>query len=157
MNGILLTVTGVSKNFCEHAGVPRRSTTATSSQWAVLADLAQKRRDALGLKAGDLEAFGISRSTVSSIENNKQTSYETQKLINLCQGLRWTADSVDRILAGEKPIELDDVPSEDITEFREQLDGLASTVERIAKAVQRLEEFVSQSEPMPKPTRRRGK
>lgn len=67
-------------------------------------------QDEVVAKAGS----GLSKPVLSIIENARQDSFKPRTLLALCRGLGWTPDSIDRILDGQPPREVDndlDAPS----------------------------------------------
>lgn len=57
------------------------------------------------------ERAGISLANWGVVEAAGRTSYRPSTLRGICIALRWSTDSIDRILRGEEPIEVpDDVP-----------------------------------------------
>lgn len=91
--------------------VPPRTVSAPPDDWQRLASYVQERRLTLGNRTAEEVVErgrpGLSVVVVSRIENAKQVTYSVRTLRALCRGLDWSEDSVERILRGEEPVELE--------------------------------------------------
>jgi transcriptional regulator with XRE-family HTH domain len=82
--------------------------------WRVARPRIQQRMEELRLSAADLaRASGLSDKHVRRLLNgDDMTVPRDQTLWALCDALRWTPDSIDRILAGGEPTEVEDESGE---------------------------------------------
>lgn len=73
--------------------------------WENLARTVRRRRTDLGLTQAELAARDdqLSVATLRRIEASAATSYRDLQLAALARALGWTSDTVDRLLAGERP------------------------------------------------------
>lgn len=108
--------------------MPARRVIGDRSGWERVADAVVKRREALGLTAAQVVERGgdLSTSLLSLIENHHQDVYLARKLAAVCRALGWTPDSIERILAGDEPVEAtaSDKPA------RQSVDERLRTLER---------------------------
>ena len=82
--------------------------------WHHLAQQVRDRREELGLTQENLAALGgPSTATLRLIENAAARSYRAKTLRQLEAALGWQEQSARRILAGLKPVLLDDIDSQD--------------------------------------------
>jgi transcriptional regulator with XRE-family HTH domain len=72
--------------------------------WTRLGRLARERREALRLSQG---AAGVSASTWRKVEHAVEPPYRRATLLAIAAALRWAPESIDLILAGGDPVELD--------------------------------------------------
>ena len=77
-----------------------------SLNWEHLGDQVRRRRQVLGIKQNEIP--GVGTATMSHIENAKQDAYKDFVLAALERGLKWKPGSVDSVLAGGEPAELDE-------------------------------------------------
>jgi transcriptional regulator with XRE-family HTH domain len=107
--------------------------------WVVVRDRIHARMAELRLSVVDLaRASGLSEKHVRTLLNDgpEQALPRDQTRWALCDALRWTPDSIDRILDGEEPLESDE--SGEISRL-DQLDGrLSETQERVSRNVEAL-------------------
>jgi hypothetical protein len=80
-----------------------------------LAEHIQQRMDELDLDPTKLAAAsGLSLPGLANVRKGYRRAYQKRLTIPLCRALKWTPDSIDRILAGGEPIVMDaTTPSED--------------------------------------------
>ena len=82
---------------------PTLSSVANSG-WDRLAEHVTARRAYLGYSIAQLAAVsGLSTSTVDSLEHSRKSSYDPATLAALERALRWTPESVARVLRGLDP------------------------------------------------------
>jgi hypothetical protein len=109
--------------------VPRRSVAATPEQWELVSRYVLSRRPQLysTIAAAAEASNGASASVWGHIENHTQKNgtMAEQSIRAICETLRWTPDSIERILAGGEPIEMDPETTPDAYA------GLAARVARI--------------------------
>lgn len=73
-----------------------------------LADAVEARRRELELSPGDLaERSGLSAQALRNVRNGVVRDYQERLTIPLTRALHWSPDSIDRLLNGDDPIELD--------------------------------------------------
>lgn len=93
--------------FCTVLGVTRKEVDATALRaWGRVGVKVKERRDELGWSQRDagLAAPGaLSEATWASIEDGDGWKSYTRTLRKVCIALRWTEDSIDRIVAGGEP------------------------------------------------------
>lgn len=81
----------------------------TADRWPLIAELARERRTELRLTQLQVAiAAHTSESTIRAIERAGRTTYQPSTLRGISEALRWTPDSIDRILAGKDPIAAQD-------------------------------------------------
>jgi transcriptional regulator with XRE-family HTH domain len=76
--------------------------------WQRVADVVRARRRELRLTQQDAvirAGSGVSLAVWNNLENARQESYRPSTLAAVARALNWTVDSIDRVLAGEHPIE----------------------------------------------------
>lgn len=107
--------------------------------WHRVADAVRQRRLLLGLPQG---TGGVSPATWGKIENAKETSYKRRTLVAICRVLRWTPDSIDRLLRGEEPMLLD--PVDEVERLNANLNRATQpmTNEELAEQLEALADFV---------------
>jgi transcriptional regulator with XRE-family HTH domain len=85
-----------------------------SDDWRQVGDAVRTRRLQLGLtqeRAAELAGPSVSYATWRVLERVGRDAYREATLIGVCAALRWSMDSIDRILRGQPPIETpEDVP-----------------------------------------------
>ena len=103
-----------------------------TAAWDRLATLVKQRRQALDIKQDAVT--GVSKATMSNIENAKQDSYKDFTLAALERALRWHPGSIGVVLDGGEPMPVDqpsDAATSDLVELAEQLRaGLAKSDSR---------------------------
>lgn len=116
--------------------------------WKRVAELVRDRRIGLGMSAEEAVVAGGGRPSVavwSLIENARQAGYSALTISAICKALRWDRTSIDRILEGLEPIEVDDA-AEPRPGAMEASIGPSyvkqSTFEHLAERVGRLEHAV---------------
>jgi transcriptional regulator with XRE-family HTH domain len=92
----------LSEPFCHYAGVASPAITAAADDWARVAAAIKERRIAKGLSQLQL---GVSKAVASNLENAKQTRVARSSLAKVSRALGWRHDSLERILAGDEPVE----------------------------------------------------
>ena len=101
-----------------------------------LADHIEARRKQLGLNPTQLaEAAGLSLQGLKNIRKGKIRNYQERLTLPLTRALGWTPDSIDRLLAGQEPVELVD--------FVRPNGGVESRVERLERELERLTGLVA--------------
>lgn len=120
------------------SGMARPTITAHSDQWARVATAVRDRRFELGLSQDEL---GISKAVVSLIENNRQDTYTRDALVKLARSLGWQANSIERVLAGDEPLLVDQpAPSpqvtmgkliEELAALRDELNGVRRDLDEL--------------------------
>lgn len=84
--------------------------------WPRVAKVVLDRRIFLGMTQEDVRAAGgPSTATMRLIEGAFQDSYKPHVIRSLEQALRWQAGSVERIHAGEEPLEVPQAQTEPLT------------------------------------------
>lgn len=112
-----------------------------------LAETIKSRRVALGMSVQDLiAATGLTRQGLGRLLRGEVHNYQDRTVLPVCQALRWTPDSITRIIAGQPPIELVG-PPEPVTrqhdaspELQEWRAGVVLEVRGLAGDVKRLGE-----------------
>ena len=71
-----------------------------------LADAIEGRRRQLGLSVGQLaRAADLTTEGLRPLRRGEARDYQERTVLNLCRALKWTPDSIDRVLRGESPVE----------------------------------------------------
>lgn len=99
--------------------------------WERVAKEVRARRAALGLTQQEAAASAnVSEATWNLIENARGGPYKPRSLRGICSALRWTSNSIDRLLHDKDVEEIDssDTPSDD--ERIEQLEERIAHLER---------------------------
>lgn len=80
--------------------------------WKRVGDAVKARRLELGLKQREAALRGrVSDTTWNSVENARRSSFDAATRAGVCRALRWSVDSIDRLLEGARPVEVPaDVP-----------------------------------------------
>lgn len=79
--------------------------------WQVAGDQVRARRVELGLTQQEAAARAdVGSSTWLLLERGRQQSFRSLTLAAVARALRWTPDSIDRILRGEDPVPLAEPP-----------------------------------------------
>jgi AraC-like DNA-binding protein len=102
--------------------------------WSVARDHIHARMAELRLSVVDLaRTSGLSEKHVRTLLNDgpEQSVPRDQTRWALCDALRWTPDSIDRILDGDEPLEVDADESGDVNRL-DLLDGRLSEIESVA-------------------------
>jgi AraC-like DNA-binding protein len=102
--------------------------------WSVVRDHIHPRMAELRLSVVDLaRASGLSEKHVRTLLNDgpEQSLPREQTRWALCDALHWTPDSIDRILDGDAPLEVDADESGDVSRL-DLLDGRLSEIESVA-------------------------
>lgn len=73
-----------------------------------LADAVDQRRRELGYTTWQAlqDAAGISAQGLKNVRNGERRRYQDRLTVPLTRALRWTPDSIERLLAGDEPTEL---------------------------------------------------
>lgn len=82
--------------------MPGPTVTGTPQQWERVATAVQQRRLDRGMNQDDL---GVSKAVASALENARQEAYSRATLMKVSRALGWTADSIEKILTGDEPVE----------------------------------------------------
>lgn len=108
--------------------MPPRTVRGDREGWQrVAARVTTRRIQELGLNADDVvERSGrrISLTVLSLIENARQDAYATRVIAGLCAALDWTSDSIERVLAGGEPVEVEHESRAEPSEQDRRLDRL---------------------------------
>ena len=91
---------------------------------AALAEAIEKRRRALGLTVtGLVTKAGVTAEGLRPLRRGDVRSYQERLTVPVCRALEWSPDSIDRILAGLEPIEVEvNPPDVDLLERIAQMD-----------------------------------
>jgi hypothetical protein len=96
--------------------------------WDRLGRAVKERREALRISQG---AAGISASTWRKVEHAVEPPYRRATLLTIAAALGWTPDSIDRLLDGKDPLELDGTrhgPAPSNRSVEERLDQLEAEI-----------------------------
>jgi hypothetical protein len=106
----------------------------------------EARRLALGLTVQDLiEQTGLTRPGLTPLLRGERRKYQERLTLPICRVLKWTPDSIERLLAGDEPIELDPVtPPGELSALRDQVGELTALVADLAATVASLGDEVAQ-------------
>jgi hypothetical protein len=102
-------------------------------RWNAVAEHVRDRREQLGLtqhRAVSSSEGAISLATWRNIEKAVKPPYRRSSLLAVCRVLGWTSDSIDRILDGGEPEEVDAEEPEPETEDLEALTKRLARMER---------------------------
>ena len=103
-----------------------------------LARAIEARRRDLDMTVGDLaEKTGLSRQALLNVRRGDVREYQERLTIPLTRALGWTPDSIDRLLAGDQPLERHnpaDQPDE-LSQLRADVAELQATVRELAALV----------------------
>jgi transcriptional regulator with XRE-family HTH domain len=125
---------------------------APEERWRILAEAIKDRRDEIGITQaeGVMRAGGsVGSSTWSLLERGQKSGYERSKLRAVSRALGWSADSLERIIAGQEPMALTDAAQEQ--ELLTRLWQIEETVRDLLVRFQRLEELRQQDVADPQP------
>ena len=89
-----------------------------------LADAIEQRRRALGYRTitSLVSAAGVTAEGIRPLRRGEIRNYQERMTDPLCKALRWTPDSIDRILRGEPPVELpDEIPATPTVDLGERV------------------------------------
>lgn len=105
-----------------------------------MAELIEARRRALGLTVQDLiEQTGLTRPGLAPLLRGERRRYQERLTLPVCRVLKWTPDSIDRLLAGGPPVEIDEdaasIGPDAVAALHDQLDQLRRTVDELAQDV----------------------
>lgn len=79
----------------------------SDSRWQRVGQQVRSRRLALRLTQFQLAtAAATSEPTVRALERGRRVSYMQSTITGVCAALGWTADSIDRLLRGDQPLEV---------------------------------------------------
>lgn len=110
----------------------------------------EKRMVELGLSPTDLaRESGITLQGLQPLRQGRRKKYQTRLTREACRVLRWTPDSIERILDGRRPVRLPDPENGDMTTLGDELVELATEVRDLAGRVRELEDRFSTSDPTP--------
>ena len=113
----------------------------------------EARRLALGLTVQDLiERTGLTRPGLAPLLRGDRRKYQERLTLPVCKALRWTPDSIERLLAGLDPaeLELESVTSiDDASELRTHVGELGRLVSELAATVASLGEELSRLREQP--------
>jgi transcriptional regulator with XRE-family HTH domain len=72
--------------------------------WKRVATRVRERREGLGLTQEQLAAqASVGTATIRLIESAGRDKYNRSTIVNVCRGLGWTTDSIDRLLKDQEP------------------------------------------------------
>jgi predicted transcriptional regulator len=72
-----------------------------------MAEAIERRRVELGLSPGDFaKAAGVTTQGLQPLRKGVRKDYQLKLKAGAARALGWTSDSIDRLLAGQDPIEL---------------------------------------------------
>lgn len=111
---------------------------------AGVADAIAERRQELGMNVEALvEATGVTRQGLAPLLRGERRAYQERLTMPVCRALRWTPDSIARLLDGEpaKPLS-SPVGSDDLPASRQQLTALAGKVEELVGRFDQLQALV---------------
>lgn len=111
--------------------------------WRRVGDAIRARRTELRLTQKEAaRAGGLSEPVWNVIEGARQTNYRLDTLHGVTRALGWSADSIDRILAGDEPtvqtrglVPLADAGAE-VAELRARVELLESGLQRVEVGLQ---------------------
>jgi transcriptional regulator with XRE-family HTH domain len=111
-----------------------------------MASTIEARRLALGLTVQDLiEQTGLTRPGLAPLLRGERRRYQERLTLPICRVLRWTPDSIERLLSGQEPIELEPIIRPDeLAELRERVGELTRMVGELAASVESLGHEVAQ-------------
>lgn len=112
--------------------------------WERLAERVRRRRQFLNINQDAVP--GVSKPTLSKIENAKQGGYKDFVVAALERALEWQPGSVERILAGEDPVEVDQpapAPSDDIAEVLELARSMREGLEKSQSRDDKLSDIIN--------------
>ncbi len=114
---------------------------AAGDRWLAVADAIKERRDEIGITQleGVARAGGhVGASTWSHLERGDKNSYERAKLRAVSRALGWSADSIERVIAGQLPVETTETGQEQ--ELVARLYRVEETLRELLRRFQLLEE-----------------
>lgn len=95
--------------------------------WADVARHAEERMDELGMTRAELERqSGVSDATLRKVLDQHLPLTRRDKIVGLCTGLRWSGDSIARILRGGDPV----ATGASASETEERLDAMQRRLDR---------------------------
>lgn len=101
-----------------------------------LADRVEARRVELGYTISALaEATGLTQQALKNVRNGERRRYQDRLTLPLTAALRWSSDSIDRLLAGEEPIDLGAPAPAASASIEERLDRLEAKIGMIIDVV----------------------
>lgn len=101
-----------------------------------LRDTIEARRAHLGYTPTTLQAVtGLSAQGLKNIRKGVVRDYQERTTNPLCQALRWTPDSISRILAGGDPVEVEAAEPDpgEFSQLRGAVHALSQVVEELAR------------------------
>ncbi len=114
--------------------------TGSKGDWERVGESVKARRLELGLTIEEALARAhpkISRSVWSNLERGVQESYQPISLAAVARALHWSADSIEKILAGEQPVEpVDDAPQMVETEIGRRLRDMERQIAELRNIVE---------------------
>lgn len=114
-------------------------------RWEDVAAAVRRRRSELGLRQNELaDRAAVDVSTLRNIEHVRRESYDPVTLAKVSRALGWETDAIDRILAGEEPVERRDssVPGTELAETNRLLGTLEARVREIERRLDHLDRLV---------------
>lgn len=121
--------------------VSRVNFAAPPDRWQAVAEAMKARRDELGITQTEALVRSDGRvggSTWSHLETAHKTSYDRSKLRAVCRALGWSIDSIERIVAGQDPVELSEESRE--REIEQRLFRMEEQLRELLLRFQRIEE-----------------
>lgn len=125
-----------------------RDMTHPRQDWSYVQQRIRERAKQLGIysKAALKRASGLSLPTVDDFYGGPRVratgsdNRHPETIPRLCDALRWQHDAIDRLMAGQEPLDVDDTPENvkrlpDTTQKRlDRIDSRVSEIEAVAKA-----------------------
>jgi transcriptional regulator with XRE-family HTH domain len=108
-----------------------------------MADAIERRRIELGMTPGEFaDAAGLTRQGLNPVRQGRRKAYQDKVKIGVARALRWRGDAIDRLLAGDTPLELDerapdmgaDAVLAEIMTLRDRVEQLTAEVARLRDA-----------------------
>lgn len=107
-----------------------------------LADAIEGRRRQLGLSVGQLaRAADLTTEGLRPLRRGEARDYQERTVLNLCRALKWTPDSIDRVLRGESPVE--DGDAAPVGNLEERLAAIEEQLTRLARVPAVLEQLMA--------------
>lgn len=108
-----------------------------------LSDRVEARIAALGFSPTTLaEATGLTPQGLLNVRNGVIRKYQRRTTLPLTKALKWTPDSIERLLRGEEPIELEPADELPQPEAADVVDELATQLARLATDHEELKQEV---------------
>jgi transcriptional regulator with XRE-family HTH domain len=103
-------------------------------RWHRVGSAVQARMDALGMNQKDVaDASGISPETLRPIRQGTPGNYSAKTKVKIARALGWSSDSIDAILAGEEPVEVEMTNQPDVAAAVAELRVEVLTLQELVK------------------------